>query len=141
MGILYLFTDYNIFISEIIDNAKHNTHLEFKPVYEDGIKVLKFDVEPFNSNLLPLQCHSAKLDNKYYTTQIYLVALEDLVHFPETFYDFFHGVLIYFDNNEENGLKAVDKWIDYIDMMDNCAIKILACESATPENRKYSNAL
>ncbi len=102
------------------------------------MKVLKFDVEPFCSSL---QCNSTELENKYYTTQIYLVSLEDVVNFPEAFYDFFHGVLLYFDNNEANGLKDVDKWVDYIDMMENCTIKILACDSATPTNRELKSPM
>ena len=106
----------------------------------NGVKLLKFDVDNYK-NLSPIECQCAMLDNKYYTTQIYLVALEDIVHFPDRFYDFFHGVLIYFDNNSEDGLKMVDKWIQYIDMMENCAIKILACETATDHNRTLIFAL
>lgn len=128
-------TYLSFLLPEIIENAKDNPNLEFHPVLKDGVKLLTFDVDPFKS-LAPIHCHCALLDNKYYTTQIYLVAQEDILYFPEQFYDFFHGVLIYFDNNIEDGLKAVEKWIPYTDMMENCAIKILACDTATDHTRK-----
>lgn len=126
------------FLIEIIINAKNNPRVEFRPILENGVKLLKFDVDYFQ-HLHQIECHGALLDNKYYSTQVYLMPLEDVVCFPEKFFQFFHGILIYFDNNDEEGLKMVDKWVDYIDNMENCSIKILACESATDLNRKNTH--
>ena len=103
------------------------------------MKILNFD-EEYCKHILSLECHCVLIDNKYYTTQIYLVPLEDIVFFPEKFYNFFHGTLIYFDNNDEEALQMVYKWTDYLDNhMKNCEIKILACEALINNDRKIIN--
>ena len=73
------------------------------------------------------------LDNKYYTTQIYLVELNEPLELPDRFYDYIHGIIIYMDNNDEHCLNNLDKWTEYIDLMENCAIRILSCENASEQ--------
>ncbi|OTF71185.1 hypothetical protein BLA29_009424, partial [Euroglyphus maynei] len=124
-------------IKRIIDISKNKSNLEFRPVLENGEKTLRFDssnyLDPGAKQIEPIRCHCAMLDNKYYTTQIYLVELNEPVEFPDRFYDYIHGIIIYMDNNDEHCLGNLAKWTEYIDLMENCAIKILCCENANEQ--------
>ncbi|KAI2804184.1 hypothetical protein BLOT_003162 [Blomia tropicalis] len=139
-GILVLSCSQNLpslqWLERIMENSKGNTKVEFQPVLENGTKLLRFDIEKY-SHIDPLECHSALLDNKYYMANIYLVAMDKPVMFPTAFCDFFHGAVIYFDNNDEECLNALDQWVDYVDYFENCGIRILACESSAGTDRNY----
>lgn len=94
------------------------------------MKILRFDTKmAANKQIIePIRCHCAILDNKYYSTQIYLIELDEPLAFPDRFYEFIHGIIIYFDHNDEDCLKNLSRWINYIDLMENCSIKILSCD-------------
>lgn len=94
---------------------------------------MKIDLNNYD-HIESIRCQNVLLDNKYYTTNVYLVELDDTIQLPDNFYDYIHGIIIYFDNNDPHSLQHVNKWIDYIDDMSNCAIKILSCETATDHN-------
>ena len=124
------------FSSGIIENSIDKSNLEFRPVLENGEKTLRFDSNNLDlgaKKIAPIQCHCAMLDNKYYTTQIYLVELNEPLELPDRFYDYIHGIIIYMDNNDEHCLNNLDKWTEYIDLMENCAIRILSCENASEQ--------
>ncbi|KAI7688054.1 hypothetical protein SSS_00602, partial [Sarcoptes scabiei] len=117
----------------IVDNAENRSSHEFRPIYECSGITLEFDdvIDKSIGLCSSIQCHCAILDNKYYTTKIYLIELDEPKLFPEGFYDFIHGIVILADPNDANCLNGLEKWSQYIELMENCAIKIVASENCT----------
>ncbi len=47
-----------------------------------------------------VKCYDLRIDNKYYSTDIYLFDIQNRDLISKQFADSVHGVVLYFDNNE-----------------------------------------